>query len=201
MGDEIFAHDVAERVFELHVLDEEVVFRIDSGATVGVFEIEAEPFLDSQILEAWRPRCEVHEEDQIERKRGCEDRVAAEKIDFKLHGVTKPAEDVDIVPTFFIIPTWRVIVDANFVVNVTIELGVKVGLEDVLENAELGHFLGFKGLGVVENFAVTIAEDVGGVPARDTEVANLEGGGENGLDEGLAGFEVFAGNGCIHPAG
>jgi hypothetical protein len=41
MGDEAFAHDVTEGVFEFHVLDEEIVFGIDTGCGVGVFEVEA----------------------------------------------------------------------------------------------------------------------------------------------------------------
>ena len=175
MGDEVFAHDVAECVFQLHVLDEEVVFGVDAGCGVRIFEVEAEPFLNSQALQAWSSGREIHEEDQIERQRGGEDGVAAEEVNLELHGVAKPAEDVDIIPTFFVITAWRVIVDANFVVEILVEVGVELGLEDVFEYAELGDFLGLEGFGVVEDLAVAVAEDVGGVPAGDADVADLEG--------------------------
>jgi hypothetical protein len=77
---------------------------------------------------------------------------------------------------------------------------MQLGLEDVLEDAELGDFLGLEGVGVVEDFAVAVAEDVGGVPAGDTQVADLEGGSEDGLDEGLAGLEVLTADGRVHLA-
>ena len=51
MGDEVFAHDVAEGVFELHGLDEEVVLGVDAGGAVGGFEVEAEPLLDAEAAE------------------------------------------------------------------------------------------------------------------------------------------------------
>ena len=86
-------------------------------------------------------------------------------------GIAEPAEDVDVVPTLFIITTRRVIVNANLVVNILVEIGVKLGLEDHFQQAELGDFLGLEGLGIVEDFAVAVAEDVGGVPAGDAEHA------------------------------
>ncbi len=86
-------------------------------------------------------------------------------------------------------------------VEVLVESGVELGLEDDVEDAELGLFLGLEGLGVVEDFAVTVAEDVGGVPAADAEHAGFEGGREDGFDEGLAGLEVLAADGRVHLAG
>ena len=41
MGDETFAHDVAEGVFQFHGLDEEVVLGVDAVSTAGGFEVEA----------------------------------------------------------------------------------------------------------------------------------------------------------------
>ena len=51
MGDEVFAHDVAEGVFELHRLNEEVVLGIDAGGAVGSFEVEAEPLLNTEAAQ------------------------------------------------------------------------------------------------------------------------------------------------------
>ncbi len=80
--------------------------------------------------------------------------------------------------------------------DVFVEVRIEFGLEDVFERAELGFFLGLEGLGIVEDFAVAVAEDVGGVPAGDAEQARLEGRCEHGLHEGLAGLEVLAADGC-----
>jgi hypothetical protein len=49
VGDEVFAHDVAQRVLQLHRLDEEVVFRIQAGGALGALEEEAEPLLNAEV--------------------------------------------------------------------------------------------------------------------------------------------------------
>jgi hypothetical protein len=46
VGDEAFAHDVAERVFQFHGLDEEVVLGVDAVSTARGFEVEAQPLLE-----------------------------------------------------------------------------------------------------------------------------------------------------------
>ena len=77
-------------------------------------------------------------------------------------------------------------------VDVAVELGVHLGLEDLVEYAELRLFLGLEVLGGVEHFTVAVAKDVGRVPAAETEHAGLEAGGEQGLHEGLARLEILA---------
>jgi predicted rRNA methylase YqxC with S4 and FtsJ domains len=47
-----------------------------------------------------RRRALIHKQNQIERKRRSQNRIAAKKIYLDLHRVTHPAKDVDIVPTF-----------------------------------------------------------------------------------------------------
>ena len=47
VGDETFAHDVAESVFELHVLDEQVVLGVDAWGRVRVLEVETQPLLNA----------------------------------------------------------------------------------------------------------------------------------------------------------
>ena len=196
--DEVFAFHVAEGVFELHELDEDVVFGIEAGGGHGAFEVEAEPLLDAAHTGALG---EVHKEDEVEDEGGGEDGVAAEEIDFDLHRVAEPAEDVDVVPAFFGVAAGRIVVDLYGVVEVFIELRVEVGLEDLFENAELGFLFGFEGAGIFEHFAIAVAEDVGGEPAADAQHAGLEAWGEQGLHEGLAGFEVFAADGDVVVAG
>jgi hypothetical protein len=49
--------------------------------------------------------------------------------------------------------------------EVAVELRVEAGLQDVIQHAELGLLLGAEAAGVIEHFAVAVAEDVGRVPA------------------------------------
>ncbi len=51
VGDEVFAHDVAEGVLQLHVLYEEVVLGIDTWCSVGILEVEAEPLLNAKATQ------------------------------------------------------------------------------------------------------------------------------------------------------
>ena len=92
----------------------------------------------------------------------------------------------------FVVTTRRVVVDANDVGDVAVEIGVALGLEDGVEDAQLGHLLGLERLRVVEDLTITVAENIGGEPAFDPEHPGLEARGEDGLHEGLAGLEVFA---------
>src|SRR5271167_4973677 len=46
--------------------------------------------------------------------------------------VAEPPEDIDIVPTFFVVPTGRVIVNAYLVAHIAVQLGIKLRLENVL---------------------------------------------------------------------
>src|SRR6185437_12996783 len=117
---EVFAHNVAQRVLELHRLDKEVVLGIDALGRIRRLEVEAQPLLDAEASQTWRACGKVHEEAEIERQRSCEDRVTAEEINLELHGITQPAEDIDIVPTLFVITAWGVIVDTNLVVDILV---------------------------------------------------------------------------------
>ncbi len=192
MRDQLRAHDVAQRVLELHRLDEEIVLGIEAFARLRRLEVEAEPLLNADGAQLRRALGEVEEQHQVERDGRGKDRVAAEEIDLDLHRVAEPAEDVDVVPALFFVAARRIVVDANLVVDVLVEIGIKLGLEDVFERAQLRLFLGLEGLRIVEHFAVAIAEDVGRVPAGDAEHARFEGRREHGLHEGLAGLEVLA---------
>jgi hypothetical protein len=46
-----------------------------------------------------------------------------------LHGISHPTEDIDVIPTLFRIATWGVIVDANGVMEISIEFRVPLGFE------------------------------------------------------------------------
>ena len=74
---------------------------------------------------------------QVENERRGQDRVAAEKIDLDLHLVAEPAEDIDVVPAFFVVAARRIVVDADDVRKVFVEVGINLGLKNVLEHRQL----------------------------------------------------------------
>jgi len=51
VSDEVFAHDVTERVLQLDVLNEEVMLRVDARCRVRVFEVKAEPLLNAETTQ------------------------------------------------------------------------------------------------------------------------------------------------------
>ena len=189
MRDLLFAHHPAKGVLELRLLDEEVVLRVHSGSVLRALEVEGEPFLDALHAGALG---EVEEKSEIKNERRGENRIAAEKVDLYLHRVAEPPEDVDVVPALLVVAAGRVVVDPHLVVDVAIELGIELRLQDVLEDAELRLLLGLEALWVVEHLAVAVAEDVRGVPAVEAQHARLEHRREDRLDQGLAGLEVLA---------
>ena len=166
-----FAHPFAKGVLQLGLLDEDVVLRIVRASGLGSLEVEAQPFLNTGLTGA---RCEVHEQREVEDDWRREDRVASQQVDLDLHWVAEPSEDVDVVPTLFFVATRWVVVDPYFVIDVAVERWVHVGLKDRVEHTELGGLFGLEVLGSVENFAVAVAQDVGRVPAANTEHAALE---------------------------
>src|SRR5690606_10035224 len=54
VGDELLAHHPAERVLQLHELNEQIVLRIELGRGHRALEIEAEPLLDAREARALR---------------------------------------------------------------------------------------------------------------------------------------------------
>ena len=92
-------------------------------------------------------------------------------------------------------PRGRVVVDADLVIDVAVELRVELGLQDVFQHAELGLFLGLERFGIVEHLAVAVAQNVGGEPAVHAQHARLEAGRQDGLHQRLAGLEILAADG------
>src|SRR5947209_307948 len=91
----LLAHEPAEGVFEFGLLDEKVIFGIDSGSVLGALEVEREPLLNALQSGALR---EVQKQHQVQDNRRGEDGVAAQEVDFDLHRVAQPAKEVDVVP-------------------------------------------------------------------------------------------------------
>src|ERR1700733_15960730 len=124
---------MAERVLELHRLNEEIVLGIEALARLRRLQIEAQPLLNADGAKLLRALGQIEEEHKIERDRRGENRIAAKEINFDLHRIAEPTENVDIVPAFFVVAARRVVVDADLVEDVLVEVGIDLGLEDVFK--------------------------------------------------------------------
>src|ERR1022692_3917828 len=100
--DHLFALEMAQRVLQLHGLDEQVMLGIQSGRRHRRFEVEAQPLLDADTAQLRRTLCQVEEEHQIEHDGRSQDGIAAQEIDLDLHRIAEPSEDIDAVPTLFV---------------------------------------------------------------------------------------------------
>ena len=109
----------AECVFENSILLEEVV---NGNFTLSVvvhwaLEEEAEEALCSPTTGT---SSQVAQQYEVKTQRSSEDRVAAKEVDLDLHWVTHPTEDINVIPTFFVVIARWIIIDTNFVVVVGI---------------------------------------------------------------------------------
>src|SRR3954451_8046046 len=103
VSDELLSLEMAQRVLQLHELDEQVVLGIEPWRRHRRLEVEAQPLLDAETAQFRGALREVEEEDEVEHDRCGEYGIAAEKVELDLHGIPEPSEDVDVVPTFFVI--------------------------------------------------------------------------------------------------
>src|SRR2546428_612305 len=154
--DLLLAHHPAQRVLQLGLLNEQVVLGVQPRRGLRALKVEGQPFLNAREPGA---SGQVEEQRQIEHDRRGEDPVPAQEVDFDLHRIAEPSEDVDVVPAFFVVAPRRVVIDPHLVVDLAIQLGIKIRLEDVLEQTELRFFLGLERLGGVQHFAVSVAQD------------------------------------------
>src|SRR5437762_9482213 len=194
MRDELFALQEAQRVLQLHELNEQIVLGIDRRRVHRTLEVEREPLLDAVHVRALR---EVEKQRDVEDDRRREDAVAAEEVDLQLHRVPEPADEIDVVPPFLVVAARRIVVDPHHVAQVLVEIGIQLRLQDVVEHRFLALLLRFEGLRIVEHLAVAVAEDVRRVPALDAEETRLETRRDNRLDQRLAGLQVLAGEGRL----
>ena len=151
-------------------------------------------------LDAAHPgtQSQVAEQHQVERNGRGQDRVTTQEVDLNLHGITHPSEDVDVVPRFLVVLSGRIVVDAHLVVNIAIQVGEFLRLEDVVDNRQLADLLRLEVFGLVEHLAVTVAQDVGREPAAHAQHTCLEHRRKHGLHQRLSALEVLSGNGHIH---
>src|SRR5439155_15285680 len=131
VGDQLLALQVAQRVLQLHQLNEQIVLGVQTGGVNRTLEVEGQPLLDA--VHAGAPR-QVEKERDIEHDWSRENAVATEEIDLQLHRVSQPADQIDVVPPLFVVAARRIIVDPHDVAEVFVEVGVELGLEDVIED-------------------------------------------------------------------
>ena len=127
MGDQVLAAHPAERVFELHELDEDVMLGIQPGRGHGSLEIERKPFLNAAHTRALR---QVQEQNQVQDQRRRQNRIAAQKIDLDLHRIAQPSENVDIIPAFFGVAARRIVIDPHGVIEILIQFADKAWAEE-----------------------------------------------------------------------
>src|SRR6202161_1325452 len=93
MCNQILSAHPTQRVLQLHQLNENVVLGIQPGSRHGSFEVEGQPLLNAFHA---RPLRQIQEKNQIQHQRSGQDGIAAQEVDFDLHGITKPSENVDV---------------------------------------------------------------------------------------------------------
>ena len=109
-----------------------------------------------------------------------------------MHRIAEPAEDVEVVPSLLVVATRRIIVDADFVVKVFIQFRIEFRLENVFEHGKFALLFGPERLRVVEHFSIAVAEDVGGKPAVQPQLAGLQPRRDDRLQQSLSSLEVLA---------
>src|SRR3954468_11102261 len=108
--DQLLTLQIPKRVFQLHQLNEQIVFRIQIRSVHRALEVEREPFLNTMHP---RPLRQIHEQRDVEDDRRRENTVATQEIDLQLHRVTKPPDQIDVVPAFFVVAARRIVIDAH----------------------------------------------------------------------------------------
>src|SRR5690348_3250089 len=136
------ASQVAQSILELDELDEQVVLGVEIGSAHRTLEVEGEPLLDSLARHFRAPLGKVHKQDEVKNNGGGQNRIAAQEVNFDLHGIAHPSEDVEIVPPLFVVSARRVIIDSHFVIEALVELRIDLRLEDIFQNGKLALFLG-----------------------------------------------------------
>ena len=189
MGYQVLAFQVPQRVLELHQLDEQVVLRVEAGGMHRALEVKTQPFLDAAHSAAL---CEVQKEDQVQHERRGKNTVAAEKIDFDLHGITEPSVDVDVVPSFFIVSSRRIIVDPHLVREILVKIRIELGLQNLIQHRKFALLLRLERLRIVQYLAVSIAQNVRRKPSTQAQHTRLQSGRDDGFHQCLARLEILS---------
>src|ERR1043166_7588904 len=97
MRDQLFALEIPQRVLQLHQLNEQIVFGVQTRRVNRRLEVKRQPLLDAAHV---RAPGQIEEQRDVEHNRRGKNAVAAQEVDLQLHRVPEPAEDVDVVPAF-----------------------------------------------------------------------------------------------------
>src|SRR6266853_4576618 len=125
MRNQVLSHHPAQRILQFHRLDKQIVLWIKLGGAHRRFEVETQPFLNAAHPGTFS---QIQEQNQVEHNGRGQDGVAAEKVYLDLHLIPKPAEDVNAVPAFLVVPARRIIIDAHLVMNLPVKGGIQLRL-------------------------------------------------------------------------
>ena len=77
-------------------------------------------------------------------------------------------------------------------VNLLVEIGIQVRLQNKLQRAQLRFFLRLEGAGVLQHFAVAVPQNICRKPPVQPQHARFERGRQNRLEKRLPGLEVLS---------
>src|SRR6266498_115805 len=98
MRDQFLPAHIAQRILQLHKLDEQVMLGIQVGGAHRALEVKRQPLLNSFARHFRAALGKIKKEHQVENE-GCgQDRIATQKVDLDLHGISQPPENVEIIP-------------------------------------------------------------------------------------------------------
>src|SRR4029453_17646016 len=111
-------------------LNEKVVLRIQPWRVHRALEVEGQPLLDAGHSCTLR---QIEKQGGIQHDRGREDAVAAQEVHLQLHRISKPTEDVNVVPPLFVFAARRVVIDADDVTQLLVQVRVEIRLKNIVQ--------------------------------------------------------------------
>src|SRR5437762_12015549 len=105
-------------------MNEQVMLGIELRRRHWRFEVKAQPLLNAEPSQVGAALREVEEQYEIEHNGRRQDGIAAEEVNLDLHRIAEPAEDIDVVPTFFVVAARRIVINPDFVEDLAVELGI-----------------------------------------------------------------------------
>ena len=103
----------------------------------------------------------VREQYEVEQERSSKNRVTTEEIDLYLHRITHPTENINVIPTFLIVVTRRVVIDTYLVVVIGVKIRLFVSYENAFKRRKLRYFLGMEVGWLIKYKSITVAQDIG----------------------------------------
>src|ERR1700674_42669 len=115
-----------QRILQLHQLNKQIMLRIESRCSHRRLEVKTQPLLNAKPAKLRAALRQIHKQNQIKHNRRRQNKIPTKKIPTKkiplnLHRITKPPKYIDVVPAFFVVASWGVIVYSDFVGEVAVE--------------------------------------------------------------------------------